>query len=117
MTDRDRSLAALCDAFVPGDGDLPSASQLGVPRLLRAEVTALERPALVAELDQLLDTIESPLLKDPATSVADPDGQVYGVRGLYITDASAFPNAAGVNPMLTVMALARRTAARMVAAS
>jgi choline dehydrogenase-like flavoprotein len=62
MTDRDRSLAALCDAFVPGDGDLPSASQLGVPRLLRAEVTALERPALVAELDQLLDTIESPLL-------------------------------------------------------
>jgi len=54
---------------------------------------------------------------DPATSVADPDGQVYGVRGLYVTDASAFPNAAGVNPMLTVMALARRTASRMVAAS
>ncbi|HEY3126583.1 MAG TPA: GMC family oxidoreductase N-terminal domain-containing protein [Candidatus Limnocylindria bacterium] len=62
MTDRDRALAALCDAFVPGDGDLPSASRLGVHRMLRAEVTALGRPALVAELDQLLDTIESPIL-------------------------------------------------------
>ena len=59
---RERALAALCDAFVPGDGQLPSASVLGVPRLLRSEVEALGRPALVAELDQLLDTIESPLL-------------------------------------------------------
>jgi choline dehydrogenase-like flavoprotein len=47
-------------------------------------------------------------------SVADPDGKVWGVDGLYITDASAFPTASGVNPMLTAMALARRTAARML---
>ena len=44
-----------------------------------------------------------------AASVADPEGQVWGVRGLFVTDASAFPSAAGVNPMMTVMALARRT--------
>ena len=62
MTDRSRALAALCDAFVPGDRDLPSASALGVPELLRSEVTALGRPALVAELNQLLDTVESPVL-------------------------------------------------------
>jgi choline dehydrogenase-like flavoprotein len=62
VTDRSRALAALCDAFVPGGDGLPSASALGVPELLRSEVTALGRPALVAELDQLLDTIESPLL-------------------------------------------------------
>ncbi|HET8568137.1 MAG TPA: FAD-dependent oxidoreductase [Candidatus Limnocylindria bacterium] len=43
-------------------------------------------------------------------AVADPDGQVRGVRGLYVADASAFPSASGVNPMLTIMALARRTA-------
>ncbi len=57
---RATALAALCDAFVPGGEDLPSASALGVPRMLRAEVEALGRPALVAELDQFLDAIESP---------------------------------------------------------
>src|SRR5438105_14605025 len=62
MADRPRALAVICDSFVPGDGDLPSASALGVPATLRSEVAALGRPALVAELDQLLDTIESPLL-------------------------------------------------------
>ena len=62
MADRARALDALCDTFVPGDGRLPSASALGVPAVLRREVEALGRPALVAELDQLLDTVESPLL-------------------------------------------------------
>jgi choline dehydrogenase-like flavoprotein len=53
--------------------------------------------------------------RDRASSVADPDGQVWGTRGLFITDASAFPSASGVNPMMTVMALACRTASRMLA--
>ena len=53
---------------------------------------------------------------DPRTSVANPDGQVHAVRGLYVTDSSAMPTASGVNPMLSLMALARRTALRMVAA-
>jgi len=47
-------------------------------------------------------------------SVSDPDGAVRGIRGLHVADASAFPNASGVNPMLTVMALARRNARRML---
>jgi choline dehydrogenase-like flavoprotein len=62
VADRARTLAAICDTFVPGGDGLPSASALGVPELLRAEVTALGRPALLAELDQLLDTVESPPL-------------------------------------------------------
>jgi len=40
--------------------------------------------------------------------VADPEGRVYGVEGLLVADASAFPAASGVNPMLTIMALAHR---------
>ncbi|MDQ6714430.1 MAG: GMC family oxidoreductase N-terminal domain-containing protein [Candidatus Dormibacteraeota bacterium] len=47
------------------------------------------------------------------SSVTNPDGQVWNVAGLYVTDASAFPASSGVNPMLTVMALARRSAQRM----
>ena len=49
----------------------------------------------------------------PRNSVADPDGRVWGVDGLYVTDGSAFPTATGVNPMLSILALARRTALRM----
>lgn len=47
------------------------------------------------------------------TAVADPNGQVYGVRGLYIADASGFPTASGVNPMLSTMALAYHVAQRV----
>ncbi|TMC71146.1 MAG: oxidoreductase [Chloroflexi bacterium] len=51
----------------------------------------------------------------PATSVADPYGQVHGIKGLFVADASGFPSASGVNPMLTVMALAYRVAQRIKA--
>jgi len=47
---------------------------------------------------------------DPATSVANGRGQLHDVPGVWIGDASALPTAPGVNPMLTIMALARRTA-------
>jgi choline dehydrogenase-like flavoprotein len=52
---------------------------------------------------------------DPRTSVADPFGRVHGVPGLYVADASGFPTASGVNPMLSVMALAYRVAQRIKA--
>lgn len=38
--------------------------------------------------------------------VVDPRGKVWGVEGLYVADASVFPSASGVNPMVTVMAIA-----------
>jgi choline dehydrogenase-like flavoprotein len=52
---------------------------------------------------------------DPATSVADPNGQLHDVPGVWIGDTSAFPTAVGSNPMLTCMALARRTAHAILA--
>jgi choline dehydrogenase-like flavoprotein len=47
--------------------------------------------------------------------VADPSGQVYGVKGLYIADASGFPTASGVNPMLSTMALSHWVARQIKA--
>lgn len=52
---------------------------------------------------------------DPATSVADPEGRLHDTPGVWIGDTSAFPTASGSNPMLTCMALARRTAAAILA--
>ncbi len=47
---------------------------------------------------------------EPRTSVAGPHGELHDVAGVWVGDASALPTAPGVNPMLTIMALARRTA-------
>jgi choline dehydrogenase-like flavoprotein len=47
---------------------------------------------------------------DPAASVADPRGELHDTRGVWIGDGSAFPTSSGTNPMVTIMALARRTA-------
>jgi choline dehydrogenase-like flavoprotein len=44
--------------------------------------------------------------RDAATAVCDERGQVFGVTGLYVGDASLFPASSGVNPMITVMAIA-----------
>jgi long-chain-alcohol oxidase len=45
-----------------------------------------------------------------STSVVDAENAVWGIRSLYVADASTFPTASGVNPMLTVMAIAHRAA-------
>jgi choline dehydrogenase-like flavoprotein len=40
--------------------------------------------------------------------VVGPDLKVHGVENLYVADGSAVCGAPGVNPQLTIMALARR---------
>jgi choline dehydrogenase-like flavoprotein len=52
---------------------------------------------------------------DPDTSGATPDGERYGVRGLYITDGAALPTALGVNPQETIMAVSTVLAGRIAA--
>lgn len=51
---------------------------------------------------------------DPAASVIDQEGAVYGVPGLYVCDNSVFPSALSVNPALTIMALSLWTADRFL---
>ncbi len=53
---------------------------------------------------------------DPATAVADGRGELHDTAGVWIGDGSAFPTAPGVNPMISIMALAHRTAENIKAA-
>ena len=66
---------------------------------------------------------------DPGTHPVDPRGHVRStagggggaggpggvVRGLYVADGSLFPTGVGVNPMIGIMALARRVARTVLA--
>jgi choline dehydrogenase-like flavoprotein len=54
---------------------------------------------------------------DPADSVADGRGELHDTAGVWIGDGSAFPTAPGVNPMISIMSLAHRTAENMLAGS
>jgi choline dehydrogenase-like flavoprotein len=47
---------------------------------------------------------------DPATSVVDAGNQAHDTAGLYVMDGSCFPNASGVNPMISIAAIAHRGA-------
>lgn len=38
----------------------------------------------------------------PTNSAVDPRARVWGTESLYVADASVFPTASAVNPMLTV---------------
>ncbi|MDQ0779054.1 choline dehydrogenase-like flavoprotein [Streptomyces aurantiacus] len=57
-----------------------------------------------------------PIGSDPATSVADLYHRIHGYPTLHITDASALPGNLGVNPALTVTAMAERACAAWPAA-
>ncbi len=52
----------------------------------------------------------------PATSATDPDGAIWDVRNLVVADGSCFPTATGVNPTISIEAIAYMNATRLAAA-
>jgi choline dehydrogenase-like flavoprotein len=72
-----------------------------IPRLIRTIKREPRKLFLVSAHPQGGNRMGS----DPATSVVDATGRVHGFQNLFVSDASVFPNATGVNPQLTVMTL------------
>lgn len=50
---------------------------------------------------------------DPGSSVVDAENQAHDTAGLYVMDGSCFPTASGVNPMISIAAIAHRGATRL----
>jgi choline dehydrogenase-like flavoprotein len=51
----------------------------------------------------------------PTTSACDPNAQTWDVRDLYVLDGSAFPTASGVNPQISIQAIAHMGARALAA--
>jgi choline dehydrogenase-like flavoprotein len=51
----------------------------------------------------------------PSISACDPTGQTWEVRDLYVFDGSAFPTASGVNPQISIQAVAHMGARALAA--
>jgi len=54
--------------------------------------------------------------RDPARGAVGETGEAFEVRGLYVVDGSACPTSTGVNPMITIMAIADHVARGIVRA-
>jgi choline dehydrogenase-like flavoprotein len=52
---------------------------------------------------------------DPARGVVGTDGALHGAEGLYVADGSLLPSSIGVNPMMTIIAMASRVAQQLTA--
>lgn len=97
----------------------PGVRQRSILRSLREAEELEQLPAHAADLDMMafhpMGTAR--MGRDPARAAVAPSGEVHGVPGLYVADASLFPTSTRVNPQLTIMAVATRTAAGIAGSS
>jgi choline dehydrogenase-like flavoprotein len=114
-----RGLDVLAQIFFAAGARVVHAPVAGFERLRPDDLPALRRARLRPwDLDisayHPLGTAR--MGRDPATSVIDPDHRLHDVEGLYVADGSAVPTSLGVNPQVTIMALATRAAEKIAQA-
>jgi choline dehydrogenase-like flavoprotein len=105
-----RRMATLhLDDVSVGDGTTP-ISRSALESFLERIRTAGVRPHHVALFSaHPMGSARAGLRQD--SSAAKPTGECHEVRNLWIGDGSILPTAPGVNPMISIMSLARRTGA------
>jgi choline dehydrogenase-like flavoprotein len=85
----------------------------GIPTIPKARIADLESspPATGAlRLEAFHPMGTARIHADPTAGVVAPDGSVHGAEALYVADGSLLPSSIGVNPMMTIIAMASRIA-------
>lgn len=88
----------------------------GLPVVSRnriAELDASPPPARRLRLEAFHPLGTARMDADPARGVVDAEGRVHGYEGLLVCDGSIFPSSIGVNPMMTIIAMAANVARRL----
>jgi choline dehydrogenase-like flavoprotein len=121
LTERDvahikRGLDVLAQIFFASGARVVHAPIAGFERLRPDDLPALRR-ARIRPWDLDLSAYHplgtARMGRDPASSVINADHQVHDVAALYVVDGSAVPTPLGVNPQITIMAMATRAAEKI----
>lgn len=116
----------LCDVCLASGADEITTAQVDVPafRPNKASKLGIYDPAYKAWIEKVRSAGIIPGRTAMGSAhqmgtcaigtVCDENAKVLGVKNLWIADASVFPTSSGVNPMVTTMALAHRTALKII---
>ena len=88
----------------------------GLPTIAPERIADLEAsppPAKDLHLEAFHPMGTARMDADPRRGVVAANGAVHGVDGLYVADASLLPSSIGVNPMMTIIAMASRVARQL----
>jgi choline dehydrogenase-like flavoprotein len=109
-----RAIAILCEVYLAAGAKRVLPFLAGMDEV-RTKVDVERLRAKKVTASQIEVTAFHPLGTcrigaDPGKSVLGPDHEVHGVERLYVADGSAVPTSLGVNPQMTIMAMALRAA-------
>lgn len=112
-----RGIELLCELYAAAGAELMYPPVEGVPELRAGERLSLgevRASDLTLMAFHPLGTARADAR--PAHGVVDGDLKLHGAEGVYVADGSVVPSSIGVNPQITIMALATRLAYHLLGA-